>query len=64
LRRLVRWLEESLPVFAQGRRTRVGRDNAARLLRLVKSSASPKVYGLWVSPDERYADVLARALRR
>jgi hypothetical protein len=42
----------------------VGRDNAARLLRLVKSSASPKVYGLWVSPDERYVDVLERALRR
>jgi len=40
----------------------VRRENAVKLLKLVKSSASPKIYGLWINPDIKHREVVEKAL--
>jgi len=64
VRRLVKWLKENLHIFAQGKTEKISRENLTRMLKLAKSSASPKVYGLWINHDEKLRDVVERALRR
>ncbi|MDW8063589.1 MAG: hypothetical protein RMI43_05415 [Candidatus Caldarchaeum sp.] len=61
LGKMRKWLATNLPKYADGKYPAA---DAAKLLKIFKSSASPKVYGLWVNPDPKYEAVISRALRR
>ncbi|MEM1955877.1 MAG: hypothetical protein QXN44_03980 [Candidatus Caldarchaeum sp.] len=63
--RLRKWLVENMASFAEVRHVDrpLGLQHAAKLLKIVKSSASPKVYGVWINPDKKYEAVVKRALK-
>ncbi|MEM4342965.1 MAG: hypothetical protein QXT91_01390, partial [Candidatus Caldarchaeum sp.] len=63
--RLRKWLVENMALFAEVRHVDrpLGLQHAAKLLKIVKSSASPKVYGVWINPDKKYEAVVKRALK-
>ncbi|MCS6770244.1 MAG: hypothetical protein NZ570_07415 [Candidatus Caldarchaeum sp.] len=63
--KLRRWLVENIGFFAEGRQdeTQLSMQRLAKLLKVVKSSASPKVYGVWINPDPKFEKVVKKALR-
>lgn len=61
LSKMKRWLEKNYSKFAD---EYTKTDDVAKMLKIFKSSASEKIYGLWINPDEKFREVVSRALRR
>ncbi|MEM4383593.1 MAG: GNAT family N-acetyltransferase [Candidatus Caldarchaeum sp.] len=65
LNKLRKWLEKNLVYFTELEKItrRSDAKTMAKLLKMIKSSASPKVYGVWVNPSPKHKKVVEKTLK-
>ena len=68
VKRLAKWIEENYHIFLEKRRDAKVRlrdkQQVLTALMRIKASAAPKLYAVWINPDEKHRDLQRRALRR